>query len=318
MTTLAPALVPAQNLMLAQEQQFNAVLSDEKINFQKEVTFALQHLGNNDYLRDTAMRNQESFRNAILNLATIGVSLNPALKQAYLVPRKGNVTLDIGYLGLEYLAIESGSVLWVQSKIVYGNDNYESMGIDKAPQHTYSPFGNRGDIVGAYCVAKIHDGSFLTEEMTIAEIYKIRERSESFKKGSMSPWKTDEGEMIKKTVIKRASKGWPKAERLQKAVQFINEGDEGIDFQSERAMQQRGPKAVNQATEEQIKQIQEGLEFLGRPVGAFLQWFGGAVAKRHIEDINDLSEHDAGQAIAKINQLLDAQAAKAEKSGEVF
>lgn len=318
MTTLLPALRPAQDLILAQEQQFNAVLSDEKINFAKEAQFALQHLSNNKFTADTAMKNQESFRNAIINVAAIGISLNPAQKHCYLVPRGGAICLDIGYLGLEHIAIESGSVLWVQCKLVHANDTYESRGIDKAPEHRYSAFGKRGDIIGCYCVAKVHDGSFLTEEMSIEEVNRIKARSQSAK-GNISPWKTDEGEMIKKTVIKRAAKHWPKSARLNQAIEMLNtDNHEGIDFQSERMAQQKGPKAVNQATDEQITKIQEGLDLLGRPVDAFLQWFGGAVAKRHIEGINDLSEHDAGQAIAKINQLLDQQAAKAEQNKEVF
>lgn len=317
MTTLLPALIPAQQLMLAQEQNFNAVLSDEKINFAKEVQFALQHLGNNSYTAGVAMKNQESFRNAIINVAAIGISLNPASKLAYLVPRGGAVCLDIGYLGLEHIAIESGSVLWVQCKIVHANDTYESCGIDKAPNHRYSAFGKRGEIVGAYCVAKAHDGSFLTEEMNIDEIYRIRARSESFKKGN-GPWKLDEGEMIKKTVIKRASKHWPKSERMQQAVTMLDNQGEGIDFHSERMMQTRGAKAVNSATEEQLAKIQDGLNLLGRPADAFIQWFGTAVAKRHIDDIQSLTEHEAEQAIGKINELMDRQAKSAEQKGEVF
>ena len=57
-TTLLPALVPAQQFLMAQEQQFQAVLSDDRINFAKECQFALQHLSNNDFTRQVAMKNQ--------------------------------------------------------------------------------------------------------------------------------------------------------------------------------------------------------------------------------------------------------------------
>ena len=41
--------------------------------------------------------------------------------------------------------------------------------------------------------------------------------------------------MIKKTVVKRASKSWPKSERLDKAVHHLNtDGGEGITFDSEQ------------------------------------------------------------------------------------
>ena len=313
-TTLLPALKPAHDLILSQESLFMSILSDEKINFHKEMNFAMQQLSANDFLLKLAMQNPQSLKDAILNLAAFGLSLNPALKQAYLVPRKGKICLDVGYLGMEYIAIDSGSVLWIQSKIVYSNDSYESMGIDKAPEHRYSAFGKRGSIVGAYCVAKIHDGSFLTEEMNIEEIYKIRSRSESFSKGSMSPWKTDEGEMIKKTVIKRASKGWPKCDRLQSVISFANE-NEGIDFQRERAPMRE--KAINPATDEQVKTIREGLEFISRPEEAFLKYFSGSIAKRVIESIDELTEEEAIKAISTIQSIMDKQAEK-QSNREVF
>lgn len=312
MSAYLPALKPAHDLILSQESSFMAVLSDEKINFHKEMNFAMQQLSANDFLLKVAMQNPQSLKDAILNLAAFGLSLNPALKQAYLVPRKGKICLDVGYLGMEYIAIDSGSVLWIQSKIVYSNDSYESMGIDKAPEHRYSAFGKRGSIVGAYCVAKIHDGSFLTEEMNIEEIYKIRSRSESFSKGSMSPWKTDEGEMIKKTVIKRASKGWPKCDRLQSVISFANE-NEGIDFQRERAPMRE--KAISPATEEQAEKIRQGLDLIPRTEEQFLGYFSRTFANRVVPSIEELTEEEAGKAISAIQQILDTQAEKQNKPG---
>lgn len=312
-TTLLPALVPAQQFLMAQEQQFQAVLSDDRINFAKECQFALQHLSNNDFTRQVAMKNQESFRNAIINVAAIGISLNPAAKLAYLVPRKGTVCLDIGYLGLEHLAIESGSVLWVQTKLVHANDTYVNTGINTAPEHQYSAFGKRGTIVGCYCVAKVHDGSFLTEEMNIEEIHRIRARSESFTKGNMSPWKTDEGEMIKKTVIKRASKHWPKKARLDAAIDMLNRQGEGIDFQRERAPMRE--KAINPATEEQAEKIRQGLDLIPRTEEQFLGYFSRTFANRVVPSIEELTEEEAGKAISAIQQILDTQAEKQNKPG---
>ncbi|MBW4954009.1 recombinase RecT, partial [Klebsiella pneumoniae] len=102
--------------------------------------------------------------------------------------------------------------------------------------HNFQPFAtDRGAIVGVYCVAKTIDGDYLTDVMTIGEVYDIRDRSDAWKawvsKKKSCPWVTDEGEMIKKTIVKRSSKMWPKTERLDQAVHYLNtDGDQGIDF----------------------------------------------------------------------------------------
>jgi recombination protein RecT len=133
-------------------------------------------------------------------------------------------------MGLMDLAIGSGSILWGQSEIVHQQDVFEIHGFDKPPTHTRNPFATygRGEIIGAYVVVKTKDGDYLTTAMPITEIYNIRARSAAYKK-SQGPWVTDPGEMIKKTVIKRAYKMWPKTERLDAAIQYLNtEGGEGI------------------------------------------------------------------------------------------
>jgi len=203
-----------------------------------------------DYMREIACKNPQSLRDAVTNISAIGISLNPAKKQAYLVPRKGGITLMISYMGLLDLAIQTGSILWGQAEIVYASDTFELNGYDKAPTHKRQPFAkDRGEILGAYVVAKTIDGDYLTTTMTIAEIFEIRDRSDAWKqflaKKTKCPWVTDETEMLKKTVIKRASKTWPRSERLDKAVHHLNtDGGEGITFAEEVAADEIPTEAV--------------------------------------------------------------------------
>ncbi|EFE7922911.1 recombinase RecT, partial [Escherichia coli] len=140
----------------------------------------------NDYLAKTALANPTSAQNAIINVAAIGITLNPASKLAYLVPRDGMVCLDISYMGLLHLAQSTGSIKWGQCKLVYSNDTYESNGLDSAPTHKYNAFGERGSIVGGYCTVKTADGDYLTEEMSLAEIKAV----EATSKAKNGPWKT--------------------------------------------------------------------------------------------------------------------------------
>ena len=215
--------------------EFQSVLSDQSINFEREAEFAIQVLEKNSYSLSTAMSNKSSVIAAVKNIAAIGISLNPAKKQAYLVPRGGAICLDISYMGLLDLAIASGSIRWGQAELVRQKDTFRLNGFDKPPTHEYDPFDtDRGDLRGAYVVVKTVDGDYLTTAMPIDEIFAIRDRSESWKsfmakKAKTSPWASDEGEMVKKTVIKRASKLWPKTDRLDHAIHHLNtDGGEGL------------------------------------------------------------------------------------------
>lgn len=210
---------------------FLQVAIDKSISFEREAGFALQALTAQDFTLKTALSNPQSVRNAVTNISAIGLSLNPAKRQAYLVPRDGRICLDISYMGLLDLAIESGSIRWGQAELVYERDRFTLHGVDQKPTHEREPFStDRGEIVGVYVVVKTSDGDYLTTTMTIAEAYGIRDRSSAWRNGQKGPWKTDPGEMIKKTVIKRAYKLWPKTEKLDRAIHHLNtENGEGLE-----------------------------------------------------------------------------------------
>jgi recombination protein RecT len=235
---MAHELVPIDRIVLDVESTFNQVCTDRGIVFAREAEFAIQAICASEYAMRVARENPQSVRDAVTNIAAIGISLNPAKKQAYLVPRKGGIVLAISYMGLLDLAIQSGSVMWGHAELVYANDTFEMNGFDQPPTHKRNPFGDRGDIVGVYVVVKTHAGDYLTEAMKASEVWAIRDRSDAWKAylkdKRTCPWVTDEGEMVKKTVIKRAYKTWPKSDRLDKAVHHLNtEAGEGITFANE-------------------------------------------------------------------------------------
>ena len=204
---------------------FNESLSDERITWAKESQFAIQVLQENKFLRETAEKNQLSLQNAIINVSAIGISLNPANKHAYLVPRGGKVCLDISYMGLLHLAMATGSIMFAECNIVYANDNFKRVGVGMPPVFDVQEFTDRGAIVGAYCTAKTCDGDYLTEVMSLAEI----KETEATSKANNGPWKTHWKEMARKTVVKRASKYWPKVDRLDQAIHHLNtDAGEGL------------------------------------------------------------------------------------------
>jgi len=238
---MANALQIITDEVYATRTAFEAALADRSMNFEREAGFALQILGSNDYALKIGMGNRQSVVNAVTNVAAIGISLNPALKLAYLVPRDGKICLDLSYMGLVHLAIDSGSIKWAQAEVVYAGDAFKRLGYDRPPLHEYDSFSpDRGEVRGVYVVAKTVDGDYLTTTMTVDDVNAIRDRSSAWKawieKKRSCPWVTDWSEMAKKTVIKRAYKSWPKTQRLAAAIQHLNtENEEGLAEIAERA-----------------------------------------------------------------------------------
>lgn len=210
------------------------------MNYEAEYGFAVQHLKANDYLRKIAEQDANSLLAAMSNVAACGLSLNPAEKTAYLVPRKGKICFDPSYMGLIRLATNTGSIEWVQAACVYEGETFVLKGAGEKPVHETDPFAEKGAFRGAYCIAKTHNGDYLTTAMSAAEIYEVRDASEAVKRygadnPKSGPWVTHFAEMAKKTVIRRAFKTWPLSDqnendrRMAQAVYVSNE-NEGIEL----------------------------------------------------------------------------------------
>lgn len=292
------------------KNEFEQVCSEPSITFKRESEFAMQIFANNDYLANVAVNNLVSVRSAIMNVSAIGISLNPAQKLAYLVPRDKKVCLDISYMGLMHIAQQSQAIKWCQSSIVRQNDNFQLTSIDTAPRHEYNAFATqeqRGEIVGAYTVVKTEDGDYLTHTMAIADIYAIRDRSTAWKawisKKKSCPWVTDEEQMILKTVVKQAAKYWPRRERLDKAIDYVNtEAGEGIDFGNE----QQEPRDITPASEDQLKAI---TDLMLKVNGEWSDKFFTFISKKFNHQISNPEQLTAFEA----NTIIDMLRKKAEE-----
>ncbi|MEI9695671.1 RecT family recombinase [Atlantibacter hermannii] len=292
--------------------EFEQSRSEPSLNFKRESEFAMQIFANNDYLAKIAVANPVSTRSAVMNVAAIGISLNPAQKLAYLVPRKGAICLDISYMGLMHIAQQSGAIKWCQSAIVRKNDQFRREGLDKPPVHVYNDFDTaeqRGEIVGAYVVTKTDDGDYLTHTMRIADIYGIRDRSEAWKKykqdsSKKCPWVTDEEQMILKTVVKQSAKYWPRRERLDAAIDHVNtEGEEGINF---NAQAQQIERDVTPATTETLQSINDMLLSLNKTWDEDLLPLCSKIFRREIREASDLTQQEAVKALGFLKQKAAA------------
>jgi|GEM_PF-6728326 len=126
--------------------------------------------------------------------------------------------------GVRKKARNSGEIATWDAHVVHKNDAFQfQLGDNPQVNHSYDLTIERGEIVGAYSVAVLKDGSKSFEVMSISDIHKIRDRSDgwkAFKAGKIksTPWSTDEGEMCRKTVARRHSKVLPMSTDLDDLI----------------------------------------------------------------------------------------------------
>jgi len=203
------------------------------VEFQREVSFACQILAKNDYLAKAA---PHTIQASVLNVAQIGLSLNPVLKLAYLVPRWNRATssvecyLEPSYQGLVKLMTDTRSVVNIAAQLIWEGDDIVLDMASREKVASHKPYvltgRDKGKLIGVYSLATLHDGSREMELMSTKDVHEVRARSESYKKalekpGMSSIWITDEGEMFRKTVIRRHFKYLPKSDAFDKVAEAV-------------------------------------------------------------------------------------------------
>jgi phage RecT family recombinase len=302
------------------ESQFAKIASiHNAVTFIEESYFALQALQDNEYLAGVAMGNQDSLKRAIINVASVGLSLNPYKKQAYLVPRKVRgtmqVCLDISYVGYVQLAVDCGILKKADVELVYSNDDFEFRGHNLYPHHNFEMFNPeaRGTFVGGYVVAVLSNAELVFTHMASSEINAIRDRSEGWKahvnKGSHTIWNSDFSEMAKKTLIRRARKSWPMPrgsgqDRMSHADGVLNESE---------------PVILNQIAEpddaekvDLLLKIRSALEILERSEESYVKYIS-RINRRDLKRLEDMTKVEMKQSIVALSQLVDQKNAKESK-----
>lgn len=175
--------------------------------------------------------NRESLWRACVQGAELGLSLNPTMGEADILVVQGGAQFRPRYKGLMKLALQSGEVTSIRSVLVYENDVFEVIeGLRRDIIHKPAR-GARGALTHVYCVWTLRGLSEPQfEVMDRQQVMRIKARSPAGSKGA-GPWKTDEEEMWRKTVVRRASKYMPiSCEAFVKAVAVDNFAEGGVEI----------------------------------------------------------------------------------------
>lgn len=187
---------------------------------------------------------QKSLLGCIMEAAKLGFEVNSPLRQCSLVPFriKGQMTCTLipEYRGLMDLARQSGQVSWINAAVVYQGEEHEyAEGLEPVLRHVPKNDVDRSEsnIVAAYAVARLKDGSTQFIWMWKSEVDARRSRSRASDSG---PWVTDYAQMAKKTCIKElCDKRLPRSTELARAIDLDNDVEIGqaqsfdLDIQAE-------------------------------------------------------------------------------------
>lgn len=212
-------------LLKPKQQDLLRMIGEDRLK--KEASFALQTVMSSDQLQKAI---PITIAKAIFNLALTGLSLNPISKLAYLTPRyvKGQIEAILmpSYQGLVKLITDTGSVKTVYAYCVYEGDEFMEI-LGTSVEIIHKPARTSRVIEKVYAVAILPDDTKMVEVLGKEEVYEIRERSDGYRafidgKIKSNPWVTDEGEMFRKTAIKRITKYVPKTEKWKTVNEAIN------------------------------------------------------------------------------------------------
>lgn len=214
------------------EPQFKMALPSH-VPVEKFVRTIITAVQQNSYILDA---DRASLFSAAMKASQLG--LLPDAREAAFVVFKGKVQFMPMIAGLLKLARNSGELSSITAQIVYEKDSFRYY-VDSDGEHlNHEPnfFSDRGDILGAYALAKMKDGSVYIDVMTVNEILAVKNVSKSKDSG---PWSGDfELEMYKKTVLRRLSKRLPMSTDLEDAVR---EDDYMSDIKQQSVYEEEKP-----------------------------------------------------------------------------
>ena len=168
-----------------------------------------------------------------MRIAELGLDLSKGAGQAYLVPYATECTLIIGYRGYIELAYRTNKVRSVQTGAVMEGDAFDyGLGSDPFVNHKPEIFGDRGNLIAVYAVARMKTGETMVDIMRRDEIDRVKKASRA---GTRGPWVDHFTEMARKTVARRLAKYLPTDNILSLAMEYDADEPEIVETQTATA-----------------------------------------------------------------------------------
>jgi len=214
------------------------MLTDPKV--QEQIRLALPKYMDGDRLTRITMTTLQmnpklldcdpvSLVSAVMQCAQLGLEPDSMLGHAYLVPFKNKVQIILGYRGIMRLARNSDHVVSIEAREVYSEDTFTyQYGDDGARYLRHTPYEgpDPGKLRASYAIARFKGGGEVWEVVLPRHIKKAKQSARGAGK-SDSPWKLHEGEMWRKTAVRRLEPFLPLDPIARQAFAIDEAGERG-------------------------------------------------------------------------------------------
>lgn len=181
--------------------------------------------------KDLANCSPESFFGCLMQAAQLGLEVNTPHGHAWLIPRMNRgqleATLQVGYQGMIELALRSGKVEKIWTRVVRDGDHFRvKYGLEEDIEHEPAIDEDRETrpITYVYAVASLKTGGKVFEVLSRPQVDARRARSAASKSG---PWVTDYEQMVRKTAVRSLFKWLPKSSEMAQVEAMEQRSDEG-------------------------------------------------------------------------------------------
>lgn len=181
--------------------------------------------------RDLAQCTPESFFSCLMQAAQLGLEPNTPNQHVYLIPRRNKgvleCTLIVGYQGQIELALRSGKVEKIWTRVVREGDEFQvEYGLTENITHRPStdPQREQMPITFVYAVAQLKTGGSIFEVLSLAQIEARRKMSAA---GTSGPWVQHFEAMARKTAVRSLFKWVPKSAEMALAEHLDERADMG-------------------------------------------------------------------------------------------
>lgn len=179
-------------------------------NAQTYIYSVLIAVSTNDQLKQCT---PQSILKSAARAATLYLTVDPSIGQAYLVPYKDEATLIIGWRGLRDLAYRTGKVRIMNVGKLYDGQKWVE---DQLTGEAHIEGSRSGDeILGYFAYLETKDRRTHSLYMTVDEIHEHKKRYAHGFNRQNSAWNTNFDEMAKKTVLRQLLTKWAELDPIK-------------------------------------------------------------------------------------------------------